>query len=90
MPQYTCTRDQYNRDCNYIFIVYRYIEQFKANSEWKTESMQATVKEDSKINITRNVAWKARRYVVMPWPSDRSVEMTLRSMWIIVTHWIRI
>lgn len=47
-PQHTCTRDQYNRHCNYIFIVHRYIEQFKAGPEWKTKSMQATIKEDLK------------------------------------------
>lgn len=62
MHQHTCSRDQYNRHCNYMFIVHRYIEQFKADPEWKTKSMQATIKADLKINITRNVAWKARRY----------------------------
>ncbi|XP_022843153.1 uncharacterized protein LOC111366681 [Olea europaea var. sylvestris] len=61
-PSHTCSQDQYNRHCNYIFIVHRYIEQFKVDSELKTKSMQATVKEDLKVNITRNVAWKARRY----------------------------
>ncbi|XP_022872985.1 uncharacterized protein LOC111391931 [Olea europaea var. sylvestris] len=61
-PSHTYSRDQYNRHCNYIFIVHRYIEQFKVDPEWKTKSMQATVKEDLKLNITRNVAWKAIRY----------------------------
>ncbi|XP_022872517.1 uncharacterized protein LOC111391518 [Olea europaea var. sylvestris] len=37
-------------------------QQFKVDPEWKTKSMQATIKEDLKVNITRNVAWKARTY----------------------------
>lgn len=36
-PQHTCCRDQYNRHCNLIFIVHQHMEQFKANSEWKTQ-----------------------------------------------------
>ncbi|XP_022899367.1 uncharacterized protein LOC111412673 [Olea europaea var. sylvestris] len=62
IPEHTCSRDQYNHHCTYTLIVNRYFEQFKADPEWKMESMQTTVKEDLKINITRNVAWKARRY----------------------------
>ncbi|CAA2935381.1 Hypothetical predicted protein [Olea europaea subsp. europaea] len=61
-PNHTCIRDQYNKHCNYVFPTNRDIEQFKADSKWKTKSILAIVKDDLKTDITRNVAWKMRRY----------------------------
>lgn len=51
-----CSRDLYNRNCNYVFLTYRYIDRFKADLKWKTKSILAIVKKDLKIKITRNVA----------------------------------
>ncbi|XP_022855345.1 uncharacterized protein LOC111376618 [Olea europaea var. sylvestris] len=61
-PEHTCTRSQYNRHCNYIFLTHRYIEQFKADPDWKTKSILATVRNDLKTEISRNVACRMRQY----------------------------
>lgn len=44
-----------------MFLTRRYIKQFKAD-HWKTELILATVKKDLRTDISRNVAWKMRRY----------------------------
>ncbi|XP_022891653.1 uncharacterized protein LOC111406463 [Olea europaea var. sylvestris] len=61
-PEHTCTRSQNNRHCNYIFLTNKYLEQFKADPDWKTKSILAIVKDDLKIEISRNVANKMRKY----------------------------
>ncbi|XP_022863741.1 uncharacterized protein LOC111383814 [Olea europaea var. sylvestris] len=60
--EHTCTRSKNNRHCNYIFLTHRYIEQFKVDPNWKTKSILATVRNDLKTEISRNVACKIRQY----------------------------
>ncbi|XP_022862113.1 uncharacterized protein LOC111382388 [Olea europaea var. sylvestris] len=62
VPKHTCFRVRTNKNATFKWLVEYYLDDFRADPEWKIKHFRSTVRNDFGLHITKVVSWNTRKY----------------------------